>query len=355
MQTTPTVSPRGRTPAAPDSMHRQREPAFQRIDQRAFDIPGKHGGPQISPSVRRLPIEAIGLAAAVLATVVTYALFIAHPVSHEPLSAFLARFARGNAAIWPMQLIWYASAGAMVWLAVWPRRHSTQLICLLAAAYLAWVGIAYFAILDRGTHVAWMSGLLAGAFLLEGVLLLFAGLVRRDLVIRPRWDRWDLASVLGAVCIAYALVAYPLLGILGGHPLAVLPVFGFSPCASTVFVFGLLLWARPPAPTYLLPIPLALALGTGPGGMATGVVADVVLALAGVITALILLWRDRTSPWQTLVAGGVLTVMIVESGHDDRLLMVALILVAVTLAQAIWGDGQRARSPRVPVTVTTHR
>ena len=102
-------------------------------------------------------------------------------------------------------------------------------------------------------------------FTLQAVPLLVAGVARSDLVIRPRRD---LASVLGGVFIAYALIGYPVVGLLGGHPLRELPVFGLAPCASVTFLFGLLLWARPPVPKYLLLVPLAWALNAAPPDMA---------------------------------------------------------------------------------------
>ncbi len=136
-------------------------------------------------TVRRLSVEVIGLAAAVVATVVAYVLFTVHPYEHTPLHAFLAMFDRGNAAIWPMQIVWYASVAAMVGLALWPMRRSTQLICLIAAAYLAWIGIVYFGVLFSGMNLAWLW---AAAFTLEAILLLAAGIVRSDLVIGPRWS-----------------------------------------------------------------------------------------------------------------------------------------------------------------------
>jgi hypothetical protein len=300
-----------------------------------------HFDSQGSTPVRRIMLEAFGLAVAVVAAVVTYALFIAHPGPHTPLNDFLATFAHGNAAIWPMQLVWYAAAVAMVGLALWPIRRSSQLICLLAAVYCVWIGIAYFAVLFSGTAVAWVSGLWAAAFILEGILLLVSGVVRRDLVIRPRSD---LTTAVGGVFIGYALIGYPLLGMLGGHPLSTLPVFGLSPCATVIFYFGLLMWARPPVPLYLLLVPLAWALSAAPGAMATGVVPDFALVPAGVITAVVILWRDRISTWQTVVAGLLLALMIAWSGHDDVQVMTALVLVAVTLALTVIGDRQRLRA-----------
>jgi hypothetical protein len=111
----------------------------------------------------------------------------------------------------------------MVGLALWPVRRAAPLICALATAYFAWIGIAYFTWLMPGMH---FSLLWAAVFTLQAILLAIAGVVRSDLVIRPRKD---LVSGLGAVFIAYALIGYPLIGLAGGHALRTLPVLGCRP------------------------------------------------------------------------------------------------------------------------------
>jgi len=323
------------------------ERAAQRTD---LDTQGERGRPQGAIKVRRLSIETIGLAAAVVATIVMYVLFIVHPVEHEPLNVFLTTvFGHGNAAIWPMQLVWYASAVAMIGLAFWPSRRASQLICLLAAAYFAWVGIVFFRVIDSDMGVldgvinlAWLW---AAIFILEAILFLVAGLVRRDLVFAPRWN---LSGVLGALFMLYALVAYPIIEMLGGYSLRESPLFGLSPCVTVFFAFGLLLWARPPAPKYLLLLPLAWALEAAPGNIAMGHVADFSLILVGAITVGLIIWRDRTSSWQTVVAGVLLAAMIALSGHDDLVIGTALVLTAVTLVQTIRGDVQQLRAGRSP-------
>jgi hypothetical protein len=300
-------------------------------------------------------LDWIGLAVAAVAAVIMYVVFLVHPVDHEPLDLFLRTvFGRGNAAIWPMQLVWYASAVLIVGLALWPVRRSAQIICMLAAAYLAWIGIVFFGVVDRGgVGLAWLW---AAVFILEAVLFLIAGLARRELVFAPRFDRWDLASVLGALFIAYALVGYPIIGLLSGHPLSTLPVFGLAPCVTVVFFFGLLLWAQAPAPLYLLPLLLAWALNAAPANLAMGHAADFVLIPAGVITALVILWRDRRSSWQTVVSGLLLALMVVVSGQDDLLIGLALILVGVTFAEAVRSDRQRLRpDPSLQVEHTPTR
>jgi hypothetical protein len=318
-------------------------------------IQSKQAQPENTTPVRRFPLEALGLAAAAVAAVVMFVLFLVHPVEHEPLDVFLTTvFGRGNAAIWPMQLVWYASAVAMVGLALWPVHRSTQIISLLAAAYLTWIGIVFFGVVDSGgVGLAWLWAIV---FILEAILFLNAGLVRRDLGFAPRFDHWDLATVLGAIFIGYALVGYPIMGLLSGHPLSTLPVFGLAPCVTVVFFFGLLLWARPPVPLYLLPLLLAWALNAAPGNLAMGHAADFVLIPVAVITAIVILWRDRRSTWQTVVSGLLLALMIVFSGLDDLLIGTALVLVAVTLTQAVRDSPQRTRpGPLLPAKQAPNR
>ena len=279
--------------------------------------------------------ERAAIAVAAVAVAVTYGIYAVHPwQGSTPLNQFLAAFGRADTTAWPMQIVWYAAAVAMVGLALWPaRRWSSPLICALAAAYFAWIGIGYFAWLSPDIG---LSGVWAGVFTLQAVLLVVAGIARSDLVIRPRRD---LSSGLGAVFIAYALIGYPLVGVLGGHALRVVPLFGVSPCATVTFFFGLLLWAVPPAPKYLLLMPLAWALNAAPHNMAIGVVVDYGMLVAAVIATGLIIWRDRASrpAWHTVTAGLLFALMIAWSGHDNVLIGIAVVLLAWTLVQAITG------------------
>ena len=95
--------------------------------------------------------EGAAVAAAAVAVAVTYGIYAVHPwQGSTPLNQFLAAFGRADTAAWPTQIVWYAAALAMVGLALWPVRRSSQLICALAAAYFAWLGIGYFAWLSPG-------------------------------------------------------------------------------------------------------------------------------------------------------------------------------------------------------------
>jgi hypothetical protein len=289
--------------------------------------------------------EGAAIAAAAVAVAVTYAIYAVHPwQGATPLNQFLAAFGRADTTAWPMQIVWYAAAVAMAGLALWPVRRSSQLICALAAAYFAWIGIGYFAWLSPGIG---LSGVWAAVFTLQAVLLVVSGVARSNLVIRPRRD---LSSGLGAVFIAYALIGYPLVGVLGGHALRVVPLFGVSPCATVTFFFGLLLWAVPPAPKYLLLMPLAWALNAAPPNMSTGVVVDIGMLVAALITTGLIIWRDRASgpAWHTVTAGLLFALMIAWSGHDTVLIGVAVVVLAGMLVQAITGHHRPSHAGTVP-------
>jgi chromate transport protein ChrA len=105
------------------------------------------------------------------------------------------------------------------------------------------------------------------------------------------------------------------------------------------FLFGLLLWAVPPVPQYLLLVPLAWALNAAPPNMATGVEADYGMLVAAVITTGWVIWRDRAArpAWHTVTAGLLFALMIAWSGHDDVLIALAVVLLAAVLVRAITG------------------
>jgi hypothetical protein len=90
------------------------------------------------------------LFAAVVATAVVWSIRAVHPWPHTSLNQFLDMFGRASTVAWPMQVVWYLAAAAMVGLALWPMRRASQLICALAAAYFAWIGSAYFTWLMPG-------------------------------------------------------------------------------------------------------------------------------------------------------------------------------------------------------------
>lgn len=253
-----------------------------------------------------------------------------------PLGQFLAAFGRADTDAWPIQIVANLAALAIVALALWPARRPSPLICGLAGGLL---GVDRDRILRLAESRLRAVRGVGRVFTLQGLLLAIAGSQGWDLVIQVRRDT---SSAVGAPFISYALVGYPVVGLLTGDTLRNMPLFGVSPCATVTFFFGPMLWAVPPLPKYLLLIPLVWALTAGPPNMATGVVVDYGMLVAAVITTGLIIWRDRVSRpvWETVAASLVFAMMVAWSGHDDVLIGLAMLALNVILARELKGHAR---------------
>ena len=198
---------------------------------------------------------------------------------------FFQIFATYNTAIWPAQILAYVLAIVAVSLSFHRSRWAGRIVSGILAAFWIWMGVVY--------HIVYFSAVNPTAvgfgvyFVLQGILFLLAGSIRGqlsfELTARP-------APIVGAILILYAMVGYPLLSIMLGHSYPATPTFGVAPCPTTIFTFGLLLWAVPMTPRYLLIIPFVWTLAGTAGAIQLDVPTDYGLALAAgvsvVMTAL---------------------------------------------------------------------
>jgi len=97
-----------------------------------------------------------------------------------------------------------------------------------------------------------------------------------------------------------------------------------------------------------VPVPLAWSLGAAPPDPARGVDGDYGMLVAALITVGLIIWRDHASSaaWQSVTAWLLFALMIAWSGQENVLMGLAVVLVAVILAQAI---GHRRPSHGRPV------
>jgi hypothetical protein len=199
-----------------------------------------------------------------------------------------------------------------------------------------------------GMHYSWLW---ATVFTLQAVLLVVAGIVRSDLVIRPRWDLAS-GSGLGARGCFHHVRAHREPARRGARRARAARGASLRPLA--VRVGHVLL--RPAAmgqaagPEIRAAGAAGLALGAAPPEPARGVAPDYGMLVAALVTAALIIWRDRASSpaWQTVTAGLLLALMIAWSGHEDVLTGLAVILVVVTLTQAIRGQHRPPRAEPVP-------
>ena len=205
------------------------------------------------------------------------------------IEEFLGVFAIYNTAVWPAQLALVAAAVVVIGLALESVRAGRWISAILALLWI-WMAVVYhwrfFAPVNPAAY------LFGAIFLVEAGLLAWLGVVRGALGFRPRHD---LTSALGGVLIAYALVAYPLLGGAAGHWYPIAPTFGV-PCPTTIFTLGVLLRVDRHERLPVLVIPVAWALVGSSAAWQLGMVEDYGRAVAALVAVAATL--PRPAAWR---------------------------------------------------------
>jgi len=162
---------------------------------------------------------------------------------------FFEVFALYNTAVWPAQVVLWLAALAIAVLPLWRRPAAGRIIALFLGGIWLWMGAVYHLVFFRAINpAATVFGL---AFLLEGGLFVACGWRGQ---LRFRWTR-GAADVVGAGLIAYALLAYPIVGYVLGHRYPVSPTIGL-PCPTIILTLGLLALTEPPRPQAVFVIPM---------------------------------------------------------------------------------------------------
>jgi Family of unknown function (DUF6064) len=97
----------------------------------------------------------------------------------------------------------------------------------------------------------------------------------------------------GAIFIAYALVIYLLIGYVLGRIFPSTPTFG-TPCPTTIFTFGLLLWADRKISLSLLIIPVLWSIIGTSAALSFGVKEDFGLLVAATIGTAAIIQHNLT-------------------------------------------------------------
>ena len=199
---------------------------------------------------------------------------------------FFAVFRAYNLAVWPAQIVLIAGAVAAVGLAQARTRPGRSAAGFLLAAMWLWMGAVYHLMFFASINpAAYVFGAL---FILQGGL--FAHAAWRGQLTFTR--RGGASEAAGWVLVLYALVVYPAIGLLTGRASPDGPTFG-APCPTAIFTLGLLLWADRPVPIRLLLVPLAWSLLGASAAWSFGMLEDVGLTLAGILTALLIVRGNR--------------------------------------------------------------
>jgi uncharacterized protein DUF6064 len=212
---------------------------------------------------------------------------------------FLGVFRQYNDAVWPAQWLFNAlGAGAVIVALRRPPAGGRALLLVLAGLWI-WMGVVYHLLFFASINRAAIAfGVL---FVVEGVLLLRLGIAQPELRFRPRRDT---RGVAGAMLVSYAMVFYPILGFVLGRRYPAMPTFGL-PCPTTIFTFGLLLWADGRVPTRVIVIPALWSLLGFTAALSLGITEDLGLLVAGAVGTALITARHRGSERHVLPAASV--------------------------------------------------
>lgn len=193
------------------------------------------------------------------------------------LEEFLDAFRAYNAAIGVAPLLLIALAVGLVGLANshYPWRH--RAIAAGLAVLWLWSGVVYQWLFFSRINAA--ARVFGAVFVVQGAMLLAFGVIGGRLQFAPRPSG---ATIVGWILVAYALVAYPLLGMALGHGYPHGPTFG-APCPMTIYSIGLLFWLSGRIPVTLAIIPVAWAAIGSTAAVQLGMREDFGLAVSAVL------------------------------------------------------------------------
>jgi hypothetical protein len=203
------------------------------------------------------------------------------------LADFLNVFKDYNHSIFPLQIVFYFAAFVCIYFLFTGNKNTTRIISIALSFFWLWMGIVYHIIFFSEINKA--AYVFGGLFILQGVMFAGCGLIRKKLSFEYTKSA---ANNVGIVLIAYALIIYPVLGTFLGHAYPYSPTFGL-PCPTTIFTFGILLFANQKMPVHLLIIPLLWSVIGFTAALNLTIYEDIGLLLAGVTAFVLLIISNR--------------------------------------------------------------
>jgi hypothetical protein len=200
---------------------------------------------------------------------------------------FFEVFRNYNESVFPLQLLFYLGSAFIIIETLKPTAKSNKIISGILGIFWLWMGVVYHLIYFSSINkAAYMFGAL---FILQGILFIAFGVLSNKLSFKFQSGVY---SITGLILMAFALVVYPILGYVLGHRYPSSPSFGL-PCPTTIFTFGVLLLTDKKIPATILPIPLIWSLIGFTAAFQFGVLEDLGLLIAGLLTTSMLFIRNR--------------------------------------------------------------
>lgn len=202
------------------------------------------------------------------------------------VTQFLKVFEDYNNAVFPAQIIFYLIAAASV-VFIFLKKYDVLTGCIISFFWL-WMGAVY--------HIAFFTSINKAAYLF-GIFFMIQSLLTLYFALRKKFlfaFKTDLYGLTGIVLIVYALIIYPVIGMLAGHGYPQSPLLGL-PCPTTIFTFGLFLMSDKKFPVTLLIIPFLWSVLGFTAAINFGIKEDTGLLISGILALILILYKNKNS------------------------------------------------------------
>ena len=203
---------------------------------------------------------------------------------------FLNIFKSYNERIFPVQILFYLIAFYSIYLLFKRNKNINKIVSIVLSFFWLWIGIVYQLVyFSRINNAAYVFGAL---FIIQGLLFAFYGIVKGNISFSYEKNAFN---IVGVILLLYALIIYPLLNNILGHQYPYSPTFGL-PCPTTIFTFGILLFANKKLPVTLLLIPLLWSIIGFGAALKLSIYEDFGLLISGLLGfALLLISNNKLS------------------------------------------------------------
>jgi hypothetical protein len=200
---------------------------------------------------------------------------------------FLNVFKSYNQTFFPLQVLFYFLAFFLVYHIFKPNKMSGKIIGITLAFMWLWIGIAYHLLFFTEINdAAYLFSLL---FIVQGLFFFIYGFVRSEFSFSYRGN---VLNYFGIAFLVYSLIIYPVLGHLLGHRYPYSPTFGL-PCPTTIFTFGLLLFADKKISVWILIIPFLWSVLGFSAALNLTIYEDFGLIAAGLFGSILILLQNH--------------------------------------------------------------
>lgn len=202
-----------------------------------------------------------------------------------------------NETVLPVTVVSFFLGIIAVYLAARRSEFSSRMISAILSLLWIWSGIVFFVVFFGPTDVEFLGFTVPGVwylggalFFIQSILFILLGVIKNSLSFKMIGSK---QSIIGASMVIYAMITYPLVGVLTGSSYPRYPVFGTAPCPLTIFTLGLLQWNDRRLPPVIAVIPFIWSLmGTMPV-LVLDIWADIGELLSGIIGFPLILIHNR--------------------------------------------------------------